>query len=121
MVEMTIYKIILLLIIFSLSSCTVFHITAKTPDEFMELMHPRLQYEYGHQLRSVPKFEGKGRATLTFDKHGYMTGCDIESKNFSQTFKSRLCLHVFDKIRYVNEDHGGLTAPLEFKLKPDSE
>ncbi len=121
MIKLVIHKVIQLLIIFSLSSCTVFHLTAKTPDEFMGLMQPRLQFEYGYQLRSVPKFEGQGKATLRFDKQGYMTECEIESEDFPQVFKSRLCLHVFDKIRYVNEDHDGLTAPLEFKLKPDAE
>ena len=99
-----------------LISCTTFHLPAKSLDEFRGLMLPRVKYEYGDYLRGVPDFEGKGVVNLIYDDEGYMTSCVVESKEFPEAFKSRLCTYVFGKIRYIHTGDGELKAPLVFTL-----
>ena len=104
---------------FLLTSCTTFHLLAKSQDDFRGLVLPRVKYEYGNYLKDAPGFEEESVVNLVYDNEGIMTNCELEPIEFPDAFKSRLCEYVFGKIKYLHAGDGRLKMTLLFKLKPE--
>ncbi len=98
-----------------------FHLLVKSQEEFRGLMLPRVKYEYTYYLKDAPDFEGESVVNLVYDEEGLLTSCELESKEFPEAFKSRLCEYVFGKIKYLHAGDGRLKTTLVFKLKPEEE